>query len=186
MHSGLSLLGRRRNVTHFTNTDNPVDFPKMKTAYILVGVPGSGKSTWVENIIRNDCMRFYCVISTDFYVEQYAESLGKTYSEVFEEYMPKAVKQMAEDVKFAKDCEFNIIWDQTSLTLASRRKKFRMLPDYKHIAVVVQTPELDVLRQRLASRPGKNIPWEVVEQMMDSFEMPTEEEGYSEVWIVSN
>ena len=53
------------------------DVPKL---YVLVGVPGSGKSTWVANQQwTEDCAR----VSTDEYVEMYAQSVGKTYTEVF-------------------------------------------------------------------------------------------------------
>jgi gluconate kinase len=59
-----------------------------------------------------------------------------------------------------------------------------MLRDYEHIAVVFKTPERDELDARLASRPGKNIPQEVVSSMISTFELPTKEEGYKEVWHV--
>jgi gluconate kinase len=36
--------------------------------------------------------------------------------------------------------------------------------------------------KRLSNRPGKSIPKEVVDSMIKTFEMPTEEEGYKEVW----
>jgi predicted kinase len=165
---------------------DPASSPGAKTAYIMVGVPGSGKSTWIDDNNSWTSRCNVCVVSTDEFVEEYAASVGKTYSEVFQEYMPTAVELMAAAVVKAREAGCDVVWDQTSLTVASRRKKFRMLPGYRHIAVVVQTPEPEELRRRLASRPGKNIPWEVVERMMDQFEMPTEEEGYSEVWIVAN
>jgi predicted kinase len=154
----------------------------IKTAYILVGVPGSGKSTWIENhrSWTQDC----AIISTDYHVEEYARSVGKTYSEVFEEYMPTAVRLMTDNVITARNYDFNIIWDQTSTTVASRTKKFRMLPDYRHIAVVFKTPEEDELKMRLTSRPGKEIPWSVVSSMINNFVEPTVEEGYSEIWKV--
>jgi hypothetical protein len=41
------------------------------------------------------------------------------------------------------------------------------------------------LKQRLASRPGKEIPDAVVEGMLASFEMPTEEEGFDEIWYTN-
>jgi hypothetical protein len=59
-----------------------------------------------------------------------------------------------------------------------------MLPDYEHIAVVFRTPAIDILKERLAGRPGKEVPWEVVQGMIDNFEMPTEEEGFKEIWYV--
>ena len=153
----------------------------MPKRYQLIGVPASGKSTWVANQEwAKDC----AYISTDSWVELYAKEQGKTYSEVFVEYMPKAVNIMAEHVKLARDASQDIIWDQTSTTVKSRARKFNMLPDYEHIAVVFETPNRIELKRRLDSRPGKEIPEAVVEGMLASFEMPTEEEGFTEIWHV--
>jgi predicted kinase len=58
-----------------------------------------------------------------------------------------------------------------------------MLPEYKHIAVVFRTPDEEELARRLANRPGKEIPQEVVLNMINNFEMPTEEEGFAEIWF---
>jgi predicted kinase len=151
----------------------------MPKCYQLVGVPGSGKSTWVANQEWKDNCYY---ISTDKHVEAYAEAHGKTYSEVFNDYMPTAVENMVEEVIRARDGGMDIIWDQTSTTVASRVKKFRMLPNYEHIAVVFETPDRIELKRRLASRPGKVIPEVVVEGMLASFEMPTEEEGFAQIW----
>lgn len=153
----------------------------MNKLYVLVGVPGSGKSTWVQN---QDWATDIPVVSTDRFVEAYAKEQGKTYSEVFEEYMPIAVKLMANQVLICQANKLDIIWDQTSTTLASRKRKFNMLPDYYAIAVVFPTPEKDELAKRLASRPGKEIPDSVMESMINDFEMPTEEEGFKEIWYV--
>jgi gluconate kinase len=59
-----------------------------------------------------------------------------------------------------------------------------MLPDYEHIAVVFRTPERSELDRRLKSRYdyGKIIPEEVVESMINNWEEPTEDEGFSEIW----
>lgn len=153
----------------------------MNKLYVLVGIPGSGKSTWVKNQHwAKDCV----VVSTDEFVEDYAKECGQTYSEVFDEYMGTAVKLMADKVVRAREAGKDIIWDQTSTTLASRQRKFKMLPDYYKIAVVFKTPELMELDRRLKSRPGKNIPWYVIDDMCEQFntEPPTEEEGFNEIW----
>jgi gluconate kinase len=84
-------------------------------------------------------------------------------------------------------CQANgldVIWDQTSTTVKSRMKKFNTLPKYEHIAVVFKTPDAEELARRLASRPGKNIPDNVMRTMINGFEMPTEEEGFKEIWYV--
>ena len=152
---------------------------KKPTVYVLVGVPASGKSTWIKN---QDWALGLTIVSTDAFVEDHARAQGKTYSEVFEEYMPTAVNLMVEQVVRARDLGHTIIWDQTSTTVASRAKKFRMLPDYDHIAVVFRCPDADELVRRLLSRPGKVIPVDVLHSMIKNFEIPTEEEGFKEIW----
>jgi predicted kinase len=154
----------------------------MPKCYQLVGVPGSGKSTWVDN---QDWAITCARVSTDKWVEIYAKEVGRTYSEVFTDFMPTAVELMAKEVIAAREMGRNIIWDQTSTTIASRAKKFRMLPDYEHIAVVFQTPEHSELMRRLQGRPGKEIPDHVIASMIASWEHPTEEEGFKEIWYAT-
>lgn len=151
----------------------------MPTVYVLVGVPGSGKSTWIRN---QDWSQDCAIVSTDNHVENYAKAVGKTYNQVFNDYMPTAVKLMAEDVVKAREAGKDIIWDQTSTTVASRKKKFNMLPNYHAVAVVFPTPEPEELERRLASREGKSIPWNVMQGMISGLKLPTLEEGFDEIW----
>jgi predicted kinase len=153
----------------------------MPRVYVLVGVPGSGKSTWIKN---QDWAVDMPIVSTDNFVEAYALEQGKTYNEVFKDYMPIAVRLMANQALVCQANNLDVIWDQTSTTVNSRRKKFNTLPKYEHIAVVFKTPDTDELAKRLASRPGKNIPDSVMQSMINNFEMPTEEEGFKEIWYV--
>lgn len=151
----------------------------MPTAYILIGIPASGKSTWIKSQRwSNNCV----IASTDSYVEAFARSVNKTYSEVFDQVMPTAVDQMVNDVINAYESSKDIIWDQTSTTIASRKKKLKMLDGYTKIAIVFKIPEMEELMKRLSSRPGKVIPWNVVSQMISSFEHPSLEEGFDQIW----
>ena len=154
----------------------------MPKCYQLVGVPGSGKSTWIDS---QDWALTCARVSTDKWVEIYAKEVGLTYSEVFNDFMPTAVDLMAREVVAAREMNRDIIWDQTSTTVASRAKKFQMLPDYEHIAVVFKTPDNNELKRRLNSRPGKVIPKRVIETMIKSWEAPTEEEGFTQIWFAS-
>lgn len=154
----------------------------MPKCYQLIGVPASGKSTWISN---QDWSKDCSVISTDYWVEEEAKRVGKTYSEIFADYMPRAVELMAANVVAAREMGNDIIWDQTSTTVTSRARKFNMLPDYEHIAVVFRTPEHKELMRRLMSRPGKEIPDHVIASMIASWEDPTLEEGFKEIWYAS-
>ena len=151
----------------------------MPKCYQLIGVPGSGKSTWASTQEWSEGIVY---VSTDIWVEDFAKRMGKTYSEVFTEYMPTAVNLMADHVVKAREQSRDIIWDQTSTTIKSRERKFRMLPDYEHIAIVFQTPDEEEHQRRLATRPGKVIPEAVLFDMVWNFEMPSEDEGFKEIW----
>ncbi len=153
----------------------------MPVCYQLVGVPGSGKSTWIKS---QDWAKDCAIVSTDMWVEMEAERVGKTYSEIFQDYMPHAVKLMAQHVELARDKGMDIIWDQTSTTEITRRRKFNMLPDYEHIAVVFNTPDQVELDKRLSSRPGKIIPDHVMKSMIEGFVMPTTDEGFAEIRVI--
>jgi predicted kinase len=154
----------------------------MAKLYVLVGVPGSGKSTWYAN--NEDLLGDTVYVSTDDFVEQEAARQGKTYNDVFKDYMPTAVKLMAGVVNQARALNMDIVWDQTSTTINSRKKKFNMLPNYEHIAVVFKTPEKAELERRLASRLGKRIPEAVMKTMIDGWEEPTKDEGFIDIWYV--
>jgi predicted kinase len=148
---------------------------------MLIGVPGSGKSTWIANQIwAGDCT----VVSSDRFIDEEAERQGKTYNEVFSGYVKIATKLMENHVLVAQANGLDIIWDQTNTSVKSRKAKLAMLPSYEKIAVVFKTPEADELSRRLASRPGKAIPDGVMSSMISSLVIPTVEEGFKEIWYV--
>jgi predicted kinase len=150
----------------------------MPTLYMLVGVPGSGKTTWIKNN-KHDAV----VLSTDNYIERAAEKHGKTYSEVFQDTIGYATEQMEKDLLQAVRNERDIIWDQTNLTAKARKSKLSRVPkSYKKVGVYFSVPQ--DLRDRLASRPGKTIPEPVILSMINQLQPPTKEEGFDEILAV--
>lgn len=151
----------------------------MPTLYMLVGVPASGKTTWTKNN-RGSAL----VASSDDYIEQQAEKLGSTYSDVFDKFIKAANTHAIETARKAFSNKEDLIWDQTNLTKTGRRNKLKMVPkDYKKVAIFFPTPHTDVLKKRLASRPGKNIPDYVITSMIKTIEKPTSDEGFDEVIV---
>jgi predicted kinase len=162
--------------------------------WMLVGVPGSGKSTWVADqthhtdsqedliVASTDAQEDLLVASTDFYIELMALEQDKTYNEVFKDSIKDAEKRMYQGIQWATARNFNIIWDQTNLTRKSRGKKLIMIPDhYMKIAVFFPTPEESELQRRLASRPGKTIPEHILGGMIEAIELPQLNEGFDMV-----
>ena len=153
----------------------------MPKLYMLVGVPASGKSTWIKS---RDWSDNTVIVSSDHFIDEHAEKEGKTYNEVFADYAPIAMRLMENQVLIARTNGCDIIWDQTNTSVKSRKSKLTMLPEYEKIAVFFHTPEPEVLAWRLENRPGKSIPWKVMLSMTDNLSKPTEEEGFKEIWYV--
>ena len=153
----------------------------MTTLYVLVGVPGSGKTTWIGH--QSFDWDNTVVISTDQYVEQYAIAMNKTYSDVFKEYMPTAVDKMAQAAVDAFKANKVVVWDQTSTSVSTRAKKLRMAPaHYTKIAVVFETPRKDI-HDKFLNRPGKKIPSDVIQNMISNFVYPSVSEGFDKIII---
>jgi len=150
------------------------------TLYMLVGVPGSGKSTWVTEAL-DDSVSY---ISSDYYVEKLAKKMGKTYNDVFADVISYATKLMMQDVESAKQENKDIVWDQTNVSAKARARKLRALGSYRAVAVVFKTPPEDVLDARIAARPGKIIPKHVMQSMISSLQYPSKEEGFDEIWDI--
>lgn len=152
----------------------------MPTIYMMVGVPGSGKSLWIakQNFDWNTTM----VVSSDAIIDQRAAAQGKTYSDVFQDEIKAATLQMNQNLRDAIDNNMNIVWDQTNLTAKSRAGKLSQIPkNYRKIAVFFPTPDAKELQRRLASRPGKTIPQNIVMGMISQLQKPSEAEGFDEI-----
>lgn len=148
------------------------------TCYMLIGVPASGKTTWV---LKNHPSIGYA--STDKYIDQFAAEEGISYNDAFSDNIKKATSLMIEEVGTYVIEEKDFVWDQTNLTKKSRANKMKYLTDYNVIAVVFETPPKEELKKRLASRPGKIIPKEVMKSMIDTFEIPSIDEGFYKITI---
>lgn len=160
------------------------DVNQRPEAFILVGLPGSGKSTWIRTAMNRDD---YAVISSDDEIEKYAQSKGLTYSDVFQDYVKTATVKMNKNFDDAVKANRNIIWDQTNLTPKKRKSILQKLPkQYRKIAVVF-TVDPDELQRRLdrrAQEEGKHIPQHIMTSMKSTFQMPTKDEGFHEIITV--
>lgn len=145
---------------------------------MLIGVPGSGKSTWLaEQEWAKDCV----LVSTDKLIDLEAARQGKTYNDVFKDYIGEATRLMNEDIKAAVSEGKDIIWDQTNTSRKSRKSKLEQVSGYYKIGVVFRTPEESEWKRRLANRPGKTIPDAVLKAMAEGLQLPVDGE-FDEVW----
>jgi len=155
----------------------------MPEMIMLVGIPGTGKSTWVNEqdfFNRSNWM----VLSTDNFVESVALGEGKTYSDVFNipGVMIQAEKNLHEGLEYAISRNMNIVWDQTNLTAKTRKRKLDKIPaHYRKTARVFPVPKTHDAWLNSPERSGKIIPDKVIANMIASFEQPTIYEGFDEI-----
>ena len=149
----------------------------MKPLYIMmIGLPGSGKSNTVSQIIAAYPKIRWWRISTDEYIDREAEARGLTYNDVFQDCIDQATKIMNRRRTIAMDARERIIHDQTNLTITSRAKKLASIPrDYVTIGVFCDVDER-TRQTRLTERPGKAIPEHVDRNMYRTMQRPTTDE----------
>jgi predicted kinase len=145
---------------------------------LLCGCPTSGKSTYALKEIARPENANTVIISTDNLIETYAREEGKTYNEVFDEYYFRANAEMHENFRTAIRQKQSIIWDQTNLTVKSRRKKLSNFPSYYiKVAVYFIIPYSDLI-QRNKNRAGKIISENTLKNMYDTYTIPACSEGF--------
>jgi predicted kinase len=153
----------------------------MPELIMLCGIPTSGKSTYVEKLKKMKYWENVVVLSTDNYIEEYAKRVGQTYNEVFDDVIPDATRELELELNMAKDKGKDIIWDQTNLSVKTRRKKLLKLPSfYRRNAVYFEVSLEDAL-ERNKHREGKFIPESILKRMWHQFEIPTRNEDFDYV-----
>lgn len=153
---------------------------KFNKLYIMVGVPGSGKSTWILNH-QAKFKRPYKVVSRDqirFSLVGEDEEYFSKEKEVFEKFV--------EAIKEGLDSNLDVYADATHLNEASRSKLLRALgTSLKGIKVeaIVIRPSFDTIVKQNAQRSGREfVPLSALRRMNYQFTMPTEEEGFDRIW----
>lgn len=157
----------------------------MPMLYMYVGVPYSGKSRNAKSLPLDHDDWVY--ISGDKFVHGYAAAHGVDYGTAFRLYGDEAYKRMNEEVNVAIRDRKNIVWDQTNLTKSTRKKKLARFPKegYHKVAIVLPIPSIEEIDDRMAMRPEQYISLPIVNDMIDSYEVPTLGEGFDVVSILT-
>ena len=152
---------------------------------VMVGLPATGKSTRVRQLVDMNPDAF--VYSTDNLIEEWAKVQGWSYDFAFSKYINKATSEMNHLLDTAICEGLDIIWDQTNLGAKKRVKVLERMKaaGYRVECEYILFPQGDSQWEdwhwRMKDRPGKTIPGSIIESMMDSFVMPTVEEGFDAV-----
>jgi heterogeneous nuclear ribonucleoprotein U-like protein 1 len=158
------------------------------TIHILVGLPGSGKSTWRAKHIAANPTADPVTVSTDDMIDEYATEHGLTYSEAWDKVnMSSLNTRFKYLLRDAVKAGRNIIVDRTNMGAKARREILKEVTETytSHAVIFVVTDE--VLVERLKTRAettGKVIPEFVIKSMAGRYVRPTREEGFDTIQTV--
>ena len=148
------------------------------TVYVLVGIPGSGKSFFAKQVLMNHPWyhRVY-VSSDDIRGELCGDAADQSQNwKVFEIFYDRARKA----IKGGSD----VILDATHLTKKSRRKcrsRFKDL-DCSFIAIQMDTP-VEEATQRNQNRE-RVVPDYAMRRMINFYEPVSNDEGFDSIWNI--
>ena len=149
---------------------------------MLIGPTLSGKSTYIRNNYTNTE-----VISRDEIVMEVFGS--RDYNLAFKEVDQKEVDRvLSTRLKDANDLKTNVIIDMTNMTVKRRMATLRNFDkDFSRIAVVFPILSDEEYTKRNIDRNAKENKWIppfVIKSMVDSYQVPTLEEGYNRIIIL--
>lgn len=155
---------------------------RINTLYVMVGCPGSGKSTFCERLgkrdhtilISRDSIRFSMITENDEYFSKEKE--------VYAKYI--------EQINHGLWIGFDVFADATQLNKRSRKK---LLSSILHNqvneinAIYMKTPLEECIKRNENRRGTRSfVPVETIEQMYNSIQEPSFEEGFNKIYTIEN
>lgn len=160
----------------FENRQVNFKFDEQPVVYMLVGLPGSGKSTFRDN-------KNLPFTSADWYIEKWAAEQKTTYNNIWKDFVDVATDMVRLDIEWFNSCSSSWIWDQTNLTPKVRKKNMNKIDDkFRKIAVFFDISLEECLARN--EKRDRTIPADVIVKMHGSLVKPTLEEGFDQIWII--
>lgn len=150
----------------------------MSKLFIMMGAPGSGKTTWCKNnvpknavYISRDEIRFSIIKDKDSYFSK--EKI------VYDIFINK--------INEALESGLDVYADQTSLNAGSRKKLIDALnkrPDEINV-IYIERPLSTILEYNSKRTGRKLVPNDIIIKMYNSISKPTAKEGIDYLYIIN-
>lgn len=145
----------------------------MADLYLMCGIPGSGKSTWLKNHLKPEVKNH--IVSRD----EIRFSLLKDGEDYFSKE-EEVYKQFWHDISSYLNEGYNVFADQTSLTPKSRKYLIDHVSGYDNINAIWMNTPTEVALARNENRKGRaHVPKTAIINMSKRFTIPSFEEGYN-------
>lgn len=153
----------------------------MAVLNIVMGAPGSGKSTFIQNHMEIDKDAWISRDEIRFSLIKEDEEYFSKEKQVFKEYIRR--------INFSLECGYDVFADATHLNKASRNKLIRSLeikPERINV-IWIKTP-IDECLKRNRKRAGSRrfVPEDQIRRMYNNIEKPEFEEGIDIIFIVED
>ena len=142
------------------------------TLYITVGLPGSGKSTYVKNFIKDKEIEY---LSSDSLRAVYGKSEeDQTVTPLVFGHIKRKVDEFLKDGK-------NVLVDATSVNRKERSDYIKTAKKYgaRVVAIVFKMDRLGLIERnkKRGEQGGREVPTFVIDKMLAKFEEPSYDEG---------
>jgi predicted kinase len=122
----------------------------MPSVYVLMGLPGSGKTTWRNRFVTERAGAAHAVARDDV-VEEVAVLHGITYREAWTTFSKTIDKEFRRRLTEAFTLGKDVVVDNTNLTAKARRRIFSRVPeDWVKVGVIFDVPEHWLVHRLLA------------------------------------
>lgn len=147
----------------------------MPTFNIMVGLPGSGKSSYIRNILLNK--HYVYLSSDDIRTDMFGFEDQTHNSEVFDRMQKETVKALL--------AGFDVIYDATNISKKRRRNIIQLAKEKGAVinAYLICTP-ISVILERNITRVERKIPWDKLVQMIQTIEVPMYYEGFDNIYLI--
>lgn len=146
----------------------------MANFYMMVGLPGSGKTTFAHNIEKGAIVISSDIIRKELWGSEEKQGDNKI---VFEELEKRVMENLAADK--------SVVYDATNIK-AKKRKDFlyrlRKIPNVNTVCMLMSVPYEQCLERN--NERGRVVPEEVIERMYMNFEIPQIREGWNQINII--